>query len=390
MAASTTDSSRERPARAADRRDSLRTAGSGHFVPAIEQDGDAGAIDIDWWQRAAHVSLIGLFALAILASLYVSHAVVVPVLLAWVVATILLPVVEHLEEWRVPRSVAVLLVTLALVAVVAVLVTALSLPLTYWVGRATELGVLIKQKMQSISQPIALIKELGGIVAQAAGGDAGGIKVDQGSTNIVSGILSVLTPAVSQTILFLFAMIFYLIYQKQIRAGVVFLPTDRAVRLTAVRIFNDIERNMTVYFGTFTLVNVCLGAATVALAWLAGLPNPLLWGVLAAVLNYVPYIGVAIVVATLFLVGLFALPSIAQALIAPAAYIGMATIEGQLLTPAVIGHRLTLNPFSIFLSIAFWTWMWGPIGAFLGTPLLMIMMVTMRYVFPNDKPDLPE
>jgi predicted PurR-regulated permease PerM len=383
------DLSSERPARAREPRSAPPGTRPRYFVPVTEAASDVPSGEDDWWLRATQVSVIGLFVLAVLAALYFTHAVVVPVLLAWVVATIFLPVVDRLEEWRVPRGIAVLMVVLALISVVAVLVAVLSLPLTYWIGRATEISTLIRQKLQSITQPFAIIQELRAVIAQVAGTDPGTIKVDQSSTNIVSGILSVLTPAVSQAILFLFAMIFYLTYQKKIRTAVVFLPSDRNTRLMAVRIFHDVERNMTTYFGAFTLVNVCLGAATVALAWLAGLPNPLLWGVLAAVLNYVPYIGVAIVVATLFLVGLFALPNVAQALMAPIAYIGMTTLEGQLLTPAVMGRQLTMNPFSVFLSIAFWTWMWGPIGAFLGTPLLIVMMVTVRHLFSNQRPDLP-
>ena len=113
-----------------------------------------------------------------------------------------------------------------------------------------------------------------------------------------------LTPAVTQFILFIGALIFYLVYQTRLRNTVVYLFSDRDTRLTTLRILSDIDENMTRYFGAFTLVNVCLGTVTVLLTWAVGLPNPLLWGVLAAVFNYVPYIGHAIVVATLGVVGL--------------------------------------------------------------------------------------
>lgn len=352
--------------------------------------GDEAAGRIDGLQRAAQIATIGLFALAILGCLYLSHSVVVPVLLALVVGTILLPVVELLETWRAPRALAVAIVALALVAIVFVLATVLSLPLTYWLSRATELGSLIREKLQSINQPLAMLKELGAVFNQATGADQGALKVDQASTNIVGGIFSLVTPAVSHTVLFVFAMVFYLTYQKEIRTGAVFLVHDRNARLQTLRIISDIEHSMTAYFGAFTLVNISLGIVTALLAYLVGLPNPLLWGVLAAVVNYIPYIGPAIVTATLFFVGVFALPSLAEAVVAPAAFVAITTIEGQVITPAVIGHRLTLNPFSIFLSIAFWTWMWGPIGAFLGVPLLIAGTVIVRHVFMEEKPDLPE
>ena len=123
---------------------------------------------------------------------------------------------------------------------------------------------------------------------------------------------------------------------------------------------------MTTYFGTFTIVNICLGLVTVALTWFVGLPNPLLWGVLAGLLNYIPYIGPAIVVATLTVVGLVTYPTLGEVAVAPLIYLAIVTIEGQFITPAFMGRRLELNPFAVFLAIAFCTWLWGPIGAFLG------------------------
>jgi predicted PurR-regulated permease PerM len=210
------------------------------------------------------------------------------------------------------------------------------------------------------------------------------------STNIVGGIVSILTPAVSQTILFLGTLVFYLIYQKQIRSRTVLILPGRDARLVALKILADIERNMTVYFGTFTIVNICLGLVTVFLAYGVGLPNPMLWGVLAFVVNYVPYIGVAVVVTVLFLIGLFTFPAVPEALVAPLVYVAITTIEGHFITPALMGRQMTLNPFAVFLAIGFWTWMWGPIGAFVAVPMLMTAMVTLRHLFPNGDPELPQ
>jgi predicted PurR-regulated permease PerM len=207
---------------------------------------------------------------------------------------------------------------------------------------------------------------------------------------LVGTIFSILTPAVSQFILFLGALVFYLIYQKRLRSAVVYLLRDRETRLATLRTLNDIDENMTTYFGTFTIVNICLGLVTVALTWLVGLPNPLLWGVLAGLLNYVPYIGPAIVVATLAVVGLVTYPTLGEVAVAPLIYIAMVTIEGQFITPAFMGRRLELNPFAVFLAIAFCTWFWGPIGAFLAVPLLMALTVTLGNVVAEEPPDLPD
>ena len=147
---------------------------------------------------------------------------------------------------------------------------------------------------------------------------------------------------------------------------------------------------MTTYFGTFTIVNFCLGLVTVALTWLVGLPNPLLWGVLAAVLNYIPYIGPAIVTGTLGVVGLLTYPTLGEAAVAPLVYLAIVTVEGQFLTPALMGRRLELNPFAVFLAIAFCTWLWGPVGAFLAVPLLMALTVAFGHAFSEEAPDLPD
>jgi predicted PurR-regulated permease PerM len=126
------------------------------------------------------------------------------------------------------------------------------------------------------------------------------------------------------------------------------------------------------------VVNICLGIAATVLTWLVGLPHPYLWGVLAAVLNFIPYLGAAIVIATLFVIGLMVFSALSQAIIAPLAYLGITALEGQFITPILIGHRLTINPFLVFLSIAWWSWMWGPVGAFLGVPILLCAMVAVR------------
>lgn len=340
------------------------------------------------WRIVADVSVTGLFALGILAALYLMKEVFVPVILAWVVANILLPVVSWMEEKGIPRVAAVAAVTLAMIAVLLTVVALLSLPLTYWLGRATELGVMIREKLQSISGPLDILKELGGVIGQVTGSPGTGLHVEEG-TNIVSGIIAVLTPAVTQGILFLGALIFYMIYHNQIKSRSVLILPSRDARLTAMRIYADIEHNTTVYFGTFTIVNFGLGVVTTLLAYVTGLPNPMLWGVLAGVLNYIPYIGPVITTSVLFLVGLFTFPSISAALVAPLIYIAMTTVEGQFITPALMGRRMTLNPFAVFLAIGFWTWMWGPIGAFVAVPILMSAMVIFRHLFPDDTPELP-
>jgi predicted PurR-regulated permease PerM len=115
-----------------------------------------------------------------------------------------------------------------------------------------------------------------------------------------------------------------------------------------------------------------------------------LFGALAFVCNYIPYIGPAIVTVALFAVGLISFPSLAYAAIAPCLFVALTTFEGHIVTPNIVGRRLTLNPLGVFLSLAFWTWLWGPIGAFLSVPFLIFGLVIARHLLVADDVELPD
>jgi len=156
-----------------------------------------------------------------------------------------------------------------------------------------------------------------------------------------------------------------------------------------LRIWNDIEENLIGYVGVVTLINIGLGTVTAAMLYLIGFPNPLTFGLLTAVLNYIPYLGPAIVAAVLFGVGVVAMPSLPQAALAPALFVAIATAEGHFITPSIVGRRLTLSPFLVFLALAFWTWLWGPVGAFLAVPLVIVCYVVFGHLWPEDESSLP-
>jgi predicted PurR-regulated permease PerM len=347
------------------------------------------SLDHDW-QRSSQIAVVGLFVVALLWCAYVAQHVIVPVLLAWTIATIVLPGVKWMEGFGIPRAVAAIGVAVLLLALILVLVLLLSAPLTYWLGRATYIGALLREKLASFSQPLTFLQELQKGLNAIGSGNPGALKVEPQTSSIVTTILAVVTPAISGFVIFVFSLIFYLIYRPRLRNAIVMLVSDRESRLTVVRTLNDIDEHMTTYFGTFTLINVGLGVAATALTWAIGLPNPLLWGVLATLLNYIPYLGPAVVIGTLAVVGLLYYSTLKEAAVAPILYLGLVTIEGQFITPTLMGRRLEINPFAVFLAIAFCTWFWGPVGAFLAVPLLMALSVILQNTFQEEKPDLPQ
>jgi predicted PurR-regulated permease PerM len=294
-----------------------------------------------------------------------------------------------MHEHGVPRVAAAIIVTVALALLIVGLLAVLSTPISVWLGHANEIGAMLQRKLQTMHGPLGTLEEIRKTLnAIGAGGSQPTLKVEQSDTMVVT-IFSVVTPAVSQFVLCIGALVFYLVYQQRLRSAVVYFLSSREARLATLRALSDIDEQMTTYFGTFTIVNVCLGIVTVALTWLIGLPNPLLWGVLAGVLNYVPYIGPAVVVGTLGVAGLLTFPTLGEAVVAPLAFLGIVAIEGQFLTPALMGRRLELNPFAVFLAIAFCTWLWGPIGAFVSVPLLIALTVAVGQARAG-KPDLPD
>src|SRR5262245_7083390 len=341
------------------------------------------------WVWAERISVIGLFTLAVGYTLFVVHELFVPVVTAWVMGAILRPLVESAEKHGVPRVLAVVATATVALLILLAIMGLLSTPLAYWIGRTTELAELIKGKLQLLNQPLAIVDEIAHALSGVSGAPATAPTVNYDSSTIIRGIVSTLTPVITQFLLFFFAMIFWMLYANEVKDGISRLfAADRAGQV-ARRILDDAENKVSQYFGTVVVVNFCLAIFGIGIAAAVGLPNPLLWGVLAGTLSFVPYLGPAIIVATLFVIGLLSFPSLTDALVAPVLWIFVTTLEGQIITPTIIGHRLTLNPFLVFLSIAFWAWMWGPLGAFLAVPLLISCVVAYKHVASYPKVRAP-
>jgi predicted PurR-regulated permease PerM len=165
--------------------------------------------------------------------------------------------------------------------------------------------------------------------------------------------------------------------------------STRDAKLRFIRISNDIEHNLASYLAVVTVINLGVGILTAVGAWLFGFPNAIVLGILAMVLNYIPYIGPACMVVILLGIGLISFPSLGYALVPPAAFVVLTTLEGHVVTPAILGRQLVLNPLAVLIALAFWTWLWGPMGAFLAVPFTIIGLVTIGHLFPSDESKLP-
>ena len=339
----------------------------------------------DIWASAAQVATIGIFVLLLGAGLYFCRAILLPILAALVVGTTLAPLVKALAKRGVSPWVTSMALVLALVVAVGIAATLLAGPLSEWIGRAPEIGVAIKEKLYVLDRPLTALRELHDILMPSGAT----VAVEPSQLAMVTPVLAVVTPAVAQVLLFFVMLGFYLPAQIDLRGYVVSFFTSREAKLRYIRIANDIEHNLASYLAVVTVINFALGVVVGIGAWLFGFPSPYILGILAMVLNYIPYIGPACMTLILFVIGMMSFPSLGYALVPPASFVALTAIEGHIITPTILGRRLTLNPFAVLLALAFWTWLWGPMGAFLAIPLSIVALVTINHLFPPDESKLP-
>jgi predicted PurR-regulated permease PerM len=339
------------------------------------------------WRLAALMATLAMGVLALVAALYFGRSILLPVAAAIIVGITLGPVVKFGSRFGIPTGVSAIFIVLWLSLMVGAGITFFAAPLTEWIARAPEIGGVVQEKLRVFEYPLSILQQLKSSVMPAAGGQT--VSVEANPAEMVGSVLVLVTPAVSQFVVFFGTLIFFLATNNTLRQRIVVAFVTREGRLRMLRIWNDIEANLVGYVGMVTMINIALGAVTTIMLYLVGFPNPVTFGLLTMLLNYIPYIGPAIIAIVLFGVGLVAMPSLAQAALAPALFVAITTVEGHFLTPSLVGRRLTLSPFIVFLALAFWTWLWGPIGAFLAVPLVIVSLVVLGHVLPRDETSLP-
>jgi predicted PurR-regulated permease PerM len=258
-------------------------------------------------------------------------------------------------------------------------------PITEWIGKAPEIGANLKERLYVFERPLAAFREL----ESALGPAAPTVAVEESKISMVTPVAAVVTPALAQSVIFFASLIFFMAGQMKFKRSLAALFGTRDGKLRFIRIANDIEHNLASYVAVVTVINAALGTVVAIGAWLIGLPSPLMLGIIAMLLNYIPYVGPACMAIVLFAAGFVTFPSLGQAVIAPVSFIVLTTLEGQFITPTVLGRRLTLDPLAVFLAVAFWAWLWGPLGAFLAVPLLIVALVIVNHVFPSSDGKLP-
>jgi predicted PurR-regulated permease PerM len=338
------------------------------------------------WVSAGHGAIIGIFLLLFGVFLYFGRPILMPVLAAAVLALTLAPLIKAAQRAGIPTWVTAIVILLFGFGALSLAAMSLAKPVSEWIARAPEIGASIRDKLAVLNEPMTALHK----IETSLFGDSAGLNVSMPASTVVLPVVAFVTPAAGELVLFFTTLLFFLVGEIELRNQVVALFGHRDSKLRFLKIMRDIERNLAGYLAVVTVVNIGVATIVALGAWLIGFPNPWIFGFLAGLFNYVPYIGPAVMVIVLFGVGLVTFPSLAHALIAPLGLITVATLEGHLITPTLVGRRLTLNPLVVFLALAFWTWMWGPMGALLATPLSIVGLVVVHHLFPAEDVRLPE
>lgn len=331
--------------------------------------------------RPIKVAVIGIFAVHLLGVMYFASSFVLPVLLALLFALILSPTVRFLRRRGLPEPVSAVILVVTLTATLAAGAYMLSGPVTAWIQDAPQMMQQVRTKLYELRRPMEKVKEATEQVNQLANAkDPTVQEVVVKEPGLLSKVASDAPELLGGFGLMMVLLLFLLasgdlFHEKLIKA----LPTFSDKR-RALRIARDVEREVSGYLFTITLINAGLGVAVGLAMYAVGMPNPVLWGVVAAIVNYVPYLGAMVGIVVVFLVALVSLDTLGHALLAPALYFACTSLEGQLITPALVGRRLRVNSVAVFFAIAFWGWLWGVAGILMAVPILIVIKVLAEHI----------
>lgn len=299
-----------------------------------------------------------------------------PVTAALVIAIALVPLLEWFERRGVPSRLSAGLCVIIFLAMALFAIGSIVIPASDWVAQVpTKIG-----KVQHALQPVLdLYKNLDRFIDRIANqvqlsrvSHSRTVTIEQ--PNSVVGLLATSAPHLLIQLFFaLLVIFFFLAGWTTMRKRTIVSRGSFEGALTTARVIQQVVDATSTYLGTITLINVGLGALTALALWWLGMPSPVMWGGIVAVANYIPYLGPIVAALLLFAGGLMIYPDVWGALLPPAVFVSFHLIEANFFTPMVVGHRLTISPLSILVSLSFWAWIWGTTGALLAVPLLIIM-----------------
>jgi predicted PurR-regulated permease PerM len=322
----------------------------------------------------------GLLLIGVLFCLYVAREFILPVVLALVLKLLLQPLVRLLERVHVPKALGALFAIALLLAVFVGLGMLLSAPAANWATSLPKALPQLEQRFAFLQAPTGRLQQTLGQMGVHF--DAQNALSSFQPTTWITAVFSG-TGTVASGMLESILILFYLLVFGEIflRRAVEILPRFQDKR-EAVELSLHIERDLSAYLLTITIINAIVGTATGIVMWLTGVPGPPLWGVAAFCLNYVPILGPLCGVVFFAFVGLLTKGAEWWSLLPAALYLCIHLTEGELITPMILSRRFTINPVAVMLALTFWYWMWGIPGAILAVPMLAITKIVCDRLRP--------
>ncbi len=311
-----------------------------------------------------------------------------PVTIALVIAVALVPVLQWLERRRVPSAIASILCILAFLLLANIAIAAIVVP-------ATDFFRLLPTRIPRIQENLSPLLDLYSTLEKSVDKmlrQVAAAPVRAPTQSAVAPPNSILelaaTSAPTVIVQFIFSILivfFFLAGWTRMRQQTITGRSSFDGAMATARVIQDVVDDVSAYLGTITLINIVLGLSVALALYLIGMPYPLMWGGIVALLNYIPYFGPVIAAFLLALGGLMTFSDIWVAMLPPAVMYALHLVEANAITPVVVGHRLTINPIMILISLSFWSWVWGTAGALLAVPLLIIIQTVIRAA---GKPDI--
>jgi len=325
-------------------------------------------------------SLVTLATLAVFYTLYFARPLLFPITLAALVNLVLTPLILRLQRWGIPAVLSTSLVMVGLLAVSTVSVLYLQEPARRWIEATPEALSRVTQKLQVVQEVADKISEATDKVDDMAdlSGDKGSwlkFEVKQ-KESVTDQIFYTSTGFLTGATIFVVLLFFMLAAgDRMLEKLVSAMPTWKDKR-RIVELAQEVQHRVSAYLGTISLINAVLGIVIGLGMWAIGLPNPVLWGVMAALLNFIPFVGLVAGAAIVFMVALLTEGfSFAESLAAPAIYLGANAVEANFVTPALLGRSISLNPIILILAIFVWGWIWGIGGIVVAVPLMVVIKI---------------
>ncbi|RWN23998.1 MAG: AI-2E family transporter [Mesorhizobium sp.] len=321
--------------------------------------------------------LVGIFLFMAIYALYFARAFFMPVILAFLLALTLTPIVRFLRRHGISEVVSATLLVLLSICTFASVGYLLSGPIIDLINNTSSIGQQLAERLAQLRRPLEKIMQISHQIEQLTqtSQEPGIQRVAMAQSGILSAAASnILSAGTGLTIIFVLSLFLLasgtMFYEKIIQSFASLSEKKRALRVVY-----DVEREISHYLLTVTIINAGLGTVIALGLWALGMPNPLVWGAAAALLNFLPYVGALITIVLVTVMALISFDTIFYALLAPAFVILCDIVEGQFVTPMVVGRRLEINAVAILIAIAFWSWLWGFVGALMAVPLLVVIKV---------------